>query len=270
MSTPFHLYDPFDSELCLIGAPNDHALTDEVKRVIHFLEHAPEVPLQDVAYTCACSARHRPSVIAVVATSVTDLRDRLILAHKKLAENAGRIRDKSGTFFFRDRLCPRGRIAFLFPGALSFYPDMLRDLCLVFEESREAFDELEEALQGTGEERFSPSDYIFPPATCYRNDADAFPANAFSESLIAVHAANSALFRLFDRMGVTPDGLLGFSGGDFAALEAAGVYGSLSRNKRVMFMREGYQMLNRLPTATTCPHAPCSPSSTRRPTCSAP
>lgn len=246
MSTSTHLYDLFDSELCLIGAADDQALTDEVKRVIHFLEHAPDVLLQDVAYTCACSARHMPSVIAVVATSVVDLRDHLILAHKKLTDNAGRIRDKSGTYFFRDRLCPRGRIAFLFPGAVSFYPDMLRDLCLVFEECRDAFDELEEAIQTTGENHFTPSDYIFPPATCYRSDSDAFPAHAFSESLIAVHAANSALFRLFDRMGVTPDGLVGFSGGDFAALEVAGVFGKLTRTKRMVFMREGYQMLNRL------------------------
>ena len=246
MSDTLHLYDPFDSELCLIGAQDDQALTDEVKRVIHFLEHAQDVPLEDVAFTCATIARHMPSVIAVVASSVTDLRDRLILAHKKLAENAGRIRDKSGTYFFRDRLCPRGRIAFLFPGAVSFYPDMLRDLCLVFEDCRDAFDELEEALQTTGDNHFSPSDYIFPPASCYRNDSDAFSAHAFSESLIAVHAANSALFRLFDRLGVRPDGLLGYSGGDFAALEVAGVYGSLSRSKRILFMREGYQMLNRL------------------------
>jgi acyl transferase domain-containing protein len=246
MSSTHHLFDAFDSELCLIGAPNDQALTDEVKRVIHFLEHAPDAALQDVAYTCACTARRQPSVIAVVATNVTDLRDRLILAHKKLVDNAGRIRDKSGTYFFRDRICPRGRIAFLFPGALSFYPDMLRDLCLIFEECRVAFDELEEALQADENIGFSPSDFIFPPAACYRNDAEAFSSNAFSESLIAVHAANSALFRLFDRMGVLPDGLVGFSGGDFAALAVAGVFGNLSRNKRILFMREGYQMLNRL------------------------
>ena len=241
-----HLYDPFDCELCLVGAPDDTRLAEEVKRLIHFLEHAPDVSLQDVAYTCACSARSTPAVLAVVAASVADLRDRLAQAHKKLSENAGRIRDKSGTYFFRDRLCPRGRIAFLFPGAVSFYPDMLRDLCLVFEDCRSAFDELEEALQTRDTETFSPADYIFPPAACYRTDAGAFSAQAFSESFIAVHAANTALFRLFDRMGVAPDGLAGFSGGDFAALEVAGVYGNLSRNKRIVFMREGYQMLSRL------------------------
>jgi len=246
MSQSLHLFDLFDSELCLIGAPNEQALTDEIRRVTRFLEQAPDALLQDVAYTCACTARRQPVVIAVVASSVADLRDRLDAAHKKLCDRAGRIRDKSGTYYFRDRLCPRGRIAFLFPGAVSFYPDMLRDLCLVFEECRGTFDELEDALRPVDPERFSPADFIFPPASCYRTDAEAFPANAFSESLIAVHAANTALHGLFESMGIIPDGLLGFSGGDFAALEAAGVFGNLTRNKRILFMREGYLMLRRL------------------------
>ena len=43
MTGRIHLYDPFDCELCLIGAPDDTRLTEEVKRIIHFLEHAPEV-----------------------------------------------------------------------------------------------------------------------------------------------------------------------------------------------------------------------------------
>lgn len=246
MTSDRHLYDAFNSELCLIGAPNDDMLADEIKRVIHFLEHAPEVSLEDVAYTCACSARRMPSVIAVVAASVHDLRDRLTAAHKKLLSHANRIREKSGTYFFRDRLRPQGRIAFLFPGAVSFYPDMLRDLCLVFEDCRSAFDELEEALQTRDAETFSPADYIFPPAACYHSDAGVFSAHAFSESLIATHAANTALFRLFERMGITADGIAGFSGGDFAALEVAGVYGALTRSKRIVFMREGYRMLTSL------------------------
>lgn len=46
--------------------------------------------------------------------------------------------------------------------------------------------------------------------------------------------------------GRHPDGLVGFSGGDCAALDVAGVYGNPTRSKRIVFMREGYQMLNRL------------------------
>ncbi len=246
MSTTQHLYDAFDSELILIGAQNDSLLATTVKRLLHFLEQAPDALLEDIAYTCACSARQMPCIIAVVASSVADLRDRLTIAHKKLDESASRIRDKSGTYFFRERLRPSGRIAFLFPGAISFYPDMLRDLCLSFDICRDAFDELEEALQPSEASCFSPADFIFPAAACYRNDANAFSANAFSESFIAAHAANTAFYRLFERIGVTPDGLAGFSGGDFAALDVAGVYGNLSRNKRIVFLREGYQMLNRL------------------------
>ncbi|MDD4102047.1 MAG: polyketide synthase dehydratase domain-containing protein [Kiritimatiellae bacterium] len=245
MKRSTHLYDPVESELVLIGASSEKALTEEVERVIHFLENAPEATLTDVAYTCALTARRSPDVIALVASSTADLRDRLKLAHRKLIEKAGRIRDKSGTYFFREKLCPGGKIAFLFPGAVSFYPDMLRDLCLVFEDCRSAFDELEEALLSSEPRHFSPADFVFPPAACYRGEPDGLAANAFSESFIAAHAANTAMYRLIERVGITPDGLAGFSGGDFAALDAAGVFGKLSRNKRILFMREGYQMLNR-------------------------
>ncbi|MDD2454778.1 MAG: polyketide synthase dehydratase domain-containing protein [Kiritimatiellae bacterium] len=245
MSRANHLYDPVESELVLIGADDETGLAEEVEKLIRFLENAPEAPLTDVAYTCALNYRRMPHCIAFVASSAADLRDRLKLAHRKLTEKAGRIRDKSGTYFFRDKLCPEGKIVFLFPGAVSFYPDMLRDLCLVFEDCRSAFDELEEALLSSEPLHFSPSDFVFPPAACYRSAPERFAANAFSESFIAAHAANTAMYRLITRVGITPDGLAGFSGGDFAALDAAGVFGKLSRNKRILFMREGYQMLNR-------------------------
>ncbi|MCL1919858.1 MAG: polyketide synthase dehydratase domain-containing protein [Kiritimatiellaeota bacterium] len=240
-----HLYDAFDTELCLIGAATDAALLGEVKRVLNFLEHAPEDVLPDVAYTCACKARGQPSVLAVVAASADDLRDRLTLAHAKLSENAKRIRDKSGTYFFRDRLCPQGRVAFLFPGVMSFYPDMLRDLSRVFEDCRSAFDELEEAAQ-TADGYFVPSDFVFPPTPSHRPDMLSFASDAFSEALITTHVANTALYRILHRVGIAPDGLLGFSGGDLSALDAAGVYGNLSHHKRVTFLRDGYQMLTHL------------------------
>ena len=241
-----HLYDTFDTELCLIGAATDEALAGEVKRVLRFLEHAPDSVLPDVAYTCACKARDQPAVLAVVATSVADLRSRLTLAHAKLSDRAKRIRDKSGIYFFRDRLAPDGRIAFLFPGVMSFYPDMLRDLSRVFEDCRSAFDELEEAGQTTTDGEFVSSDFVFPPTPSHRSDVQTFTADAFSKALIATHVANTALNRILSRVGIVPDGLLGFSGGDFSALDAAGIYGHLSRNQRVTFLREGYQMLTHL------------------------
>ena len=237
-----HLFDDFDSELCLVGAVSNEALVQETQRLVNFLEHAPDVELEDVAYTCACSARHMPSILAVVASSTQDLLARLKIAWPKLAEDASRIRDKSGMYYFRDRLCPSGRIAFLFPGADSFYPDMLRDLCISFECCRLPFDEMTEAVQGW---RVIPADHIFPPAACYRNKGSQ-PAADFIQALASIHSANTALFALFDKMGITPDGFAGFGGGGFAALMADGCLGDLPRNKRVHFMRQGLQTLERL------------------------
>ena len=243
MTSPRHLYDLFDSELCLVGAADNAALIQEVRRVIRFLEHAPDVSLEDVAYTCACTARRRPAVLAVVATSTQDLLARLQIALKKLEEEAPRIRDKSGTYYFRERLCPRGRVAFLFPGSNTFYPDLLRDLCLAFSCCRQTFDEWVEAMS-VGP--FAPADFVFPPSACYRKAVSSDSSEVFAQSLVGVHAANLSIYRLFDQLGIAPDGLAGFGGGDFAALAVAGVYGEQTRNKRVLFMREGFQMLNRL------------------------
>lgn len=246
MSSTRHLYDPFDSELCLIGAANDTLLPEAIKQLINFLERAPDVPLQEVAYTCAHRAKGKAAVLAVVAKSTGELLERLTQAHKKLTANGARIRDKSGTYYFKKRLAPTGRIAFLFPGVTSFYPDMLRDLCIVFNDCRATLGELEEALQPTTHGDFHPSSYIFPPCYAARDTTSATGNGSFYKSLIAVHVVNMAFYRLFSEMRIAPDGLLGFSGGDFSAMEAAGVYGNLSRQKRVVYLRESYRMLSSL------------------------
>ncbi|MBP5511354.1 MAG: polyketide synthase dehydratase domain-containing protein [Kiritimatiellae bacterium] len=247
MSNERHLTDTFDSELCVVAAPNREALCDEIQRVIHFLEHAPDVRLADVAYTLACSSRHMPAVLSIVARTPGELRDRLSIALSKLRGGAARIRDKGGMYYFKDHLYPGGRIAFFFPGAISFYPDILRDLCLNFDVCRESFEDFQEALAPVSVAApCDPADYIFPPGPSFRREGDPFSTQNFAVSFFAVQAANAALYRLFSRLGVLPDGLVGFSGGDFAALDVAGVYGNLSRDKRVVFYREGFQMLDHL------------------------
>jgi len=246
MSLSKHLYDPFDSELCLIGARNTDGLAKEIALLIDFVDQAPGVLLEDIAYTCAQTARSMPVIIAVVALSPTDLRDRLILANAKIKSDVKRIKDRSGTYYFTDRLSPRDRIAFLFPGVLSYYPDMLRDLTTVFDSARENFDTLEDALYLQENIKVSPTDFIFPPAACYRKANKNEKKLGFAESLLSVHSANTALSEIFGMAGIIPDGVLGYSGGDFAALEIAGVYGNLTNEKRVRFIRESHKMLTRL------------------------
>ena len=240
------LSESFGSELVLLSAVDDAALVEEAGRLAHFLEQAPAAELSDVAYTCARNfSSTGTAVLAIVTSSVAGLRSRLVSASARIAGGAERVRDKSGTYYFRTHLLGEGtdgKLAFVFPGAASFYPDMLRDLSVRFVDCRSAFDELEAALKGVGP--FVPSSFVFPPAPYYRHDADVFTAGGYAEAMVSTYSANTALYRLFRALGVKPDGVTGFSGGDLNALAAAGVLGKFERVKRLKFLREMYKLVN--------------------------
>ena len=182
------------SELVIVRAESEEALVREMKRIVGFLDRVPNVPLADVAYTCAQT--EGASAIAVIADDVLSLRARLASAAARLEPGtAKRIRDKSGTYYFRDHLLGSGggKLAFLYPGVMSFYPDMMRDLAIDYAECRRAFDELEESLVGDSE--FTPSSFVFPPAPYYRHDADIFKSSAYAQALVATLRRSCARVR---------------------------------------------------------------------------
>ena len=134
------------TELVVVSAADEAALLAEIARLVAFLDRVPDVPFLDVAYTC--SLTRGPARLAVIAADVASLRARLVSVRSRIASGATRrIRDKSGTYFSRDRMLGEGcgKLAFVYPGVLSFYPDMLRDVAVRYPECRQAFDELEEA-----------------------------------------------------------------------------------------------------------------------------
>ena len=241
------LSEAFGSELVLLGAADDAALAAAADRLVRFLDQAPGVPLRDVAYTCAKAfPQARAAVLAVVAHSADDLRGRLLSAAGRIRGGAARVRDKSGTYYFRRHLLggeTGGRLAFVFPGAASFYPDMLRDLAVRFRDCRLPFDELEAALAGQG--LFQPADFVFPPAPYYRHDADVFTAGGYAEAVVSTYSANAAMTRILEALGLRPDGATGFAGGDLNALAAAGVFGKkFDRRRRCEFLRATYKVVN--------------------------
>lgn len=231
------------TELVLISADNEELLVHELTRIVSFLDRAPDTPIVDVAYSC--SKRHGDSVVAIIAEDVMDLRARAASVRDRLAaRNVKRIRDKSGTYYFRDHLLGsgKGKLAFVYPGVTSFYPDMLRDLAIFYPECRDSFDELEEAMVGV--DGFTPSSFIFPPASYYRHDADIFRSGAYAEALVSIYAACSALSRLVRGYGIHPDGVVGFAGGDLAAMMRSGAAGlAPSRPDRVKMLRDIYHIV---------------------------
>ena len=244
----------FDSELCLIGAPSDEALGAAVARLLAFLDQAPGVSLADVAFTTALMSRRQPVVAAIVAASVADLCEKLRATGRRLREGAARIRDKSGVYYTRERLARNGgRIAFVFPGELSPYPHMLSGLCIAFPWCRAAFDETDDACAGYPD-MFLMSEWLFPASPALRAEAGN-PLTTLTGAMLAAHTANTALARLFARLEIRPDAVVGHSIGDLAALETAGCYGDLSRVRRIAMLRDGITLLSHLDNHVRIPEA---------------
>ncbi len=233
------------SELVRVSAADDQALIAEMNRLIGFIDRVPDVPLIDIAYTC--SLKHGPSTLAVIAADVASLRARLASASARLSTGTvKRLRDKSGTYYFHDHLLGegRGKLAFVYPGVMSFYPDMMRDLAVEYADCRRSFDELEEALVGDTE--FTPSSFIFPPAAYYRHDADIFKSGAYAQALVSTYAGCVALTRLLTRGGLMPDGVVGFAGGDLAAMMRSGVTSAVNhRPDRVKIITDIYRIVHK-------------------------
>ena len=232
------------SELVLVSAVDDASLVDEISRIVAFLDRIPDVPLADVAYTCSLTSG--AAVLALVVSSVNELRARLFSARSRLAAGAAKIRDKSGTYYFREHLVGEGlgKLAFVYPGVMSYYPDMLRDIAILHPECRSAFDELEEALSDDPD--FTPSSFIFPPAPYYRHDADIFSSGAYAQAFVASFSGCVAMSRLLDRLGVQPDGVVGCVGGDLAAVMRSGAAGiDNPRPVRVRAIRDIYKIVDK-------------------------
>ena len=232
------------TELVLVSAPDEAGLVAEAKRLAAFLDRAPGATLADVAYTCSLS--RGASTLAIVAADTASLRARLLSAASRLAGGAARLRDRSGTYYFREPLLGegRGRLAFIYPGVMSFYPDMLRDVAVLQPACRAAFDELEEALAGDPE--FTPSSFIFPPAPYYRHDADIYRSGAYAQALVSTYAGCVALTRLLAAFGLSPDGVAGFAGGDLAAMMRSGAAGAEpSRAERLRLIADIYKIVHK-------------------------
>ena len=233
------------TELVLIRAEDDAALLRRINDLSVFLARVSDVKLADVAFTLAQS--RGAAALAIIAGDVPELRARLDSARSRIASGAARLRDKSGTYWFRDRLLGPGggKLAFVFSGVTGFYPDMMRDLAIAYPQCRSAFDELEEALSKEDGE-FTPSSFIFPPAPYYRRDADVFSSGAYAQALVSTYAGCAALSRLMDSLAVKPDGIVGFAGGDLAAMMHSGAAGAEpSRPDRVRVVREIYKIVDK-------------------------
>lgn len=163
--------------------------------------------------------------LAIVAASVVDLKEKLVLSLENLRSTKEEWNDPRGIYFAsKPRPEHDNKIAFLFPGQGSQYPNMLAQVAMAFPEVRQAFDLAEGVLDGHLEKPLGK--FIFPPST-FTPEEEQLAKHLLSRTDVAqpsLGAASMGLFRLLTNFGIKPDYMAGHSYGEYVALAASGAY----------------------------------------------
>jgi acyl transferase domain-containing protein/NAD(P)H-dependent flavin oxidoreductase YrpB (nitropropane dioxygenase family)/NAD(P)-dependent dehydrogenase (short-subunit alcohol dehydrogenase family) len=213
------------AELLIWNAGDRPELLRDLDRLAEQLGSGCRPPLRDLSRTLARrhgSPRSGP-VLAIVTASHEDLINKLNSARDELRDGRGELTDPTGPYFFAERPAFSGQqVAFVFPGQGSQRVGMLRDLAIVFDDVRCAFEEFDAALLALGREAVGP--LIFPPPAfdeaAQRRQAETLRATEHAQP--AIGAASVGMLRLLARCGIEPDVTAGHSYGELVALHAAG------------------------------------------------
>ena len=212
----------WDSEAILLSAPDRRGLIERMRELLDWLAHPRSVTLKDVAHTLNSVEKHATDStrLAIVASSLSELSDRLSAALARLSDPACRlIRDARGIYHWQEPLHqPGASIAFLFPGEGSQYPGMMADLCIHFPVVRRLFDTADRVARDVGDQ-VPPSEILFAP-TGQHDEKLWSPATAVN----VVLNAQWAMYQLLLQLGLHPDAVVGHSSGELLALSAAGVF----------------------------------------------
>ena len=211
------------AELFLWNAPSAEALRPSLEMMARKLESGARPTLRELAAaTCRRGEAGREAAVrlAIVATSLQDLQDKLTRAQAALA-GGQKAAESQGVYLGNGGSRPK--VAFLFPGQGSQKPRMLSDLALHFPEFRQSMESAEQVLAGRLPQPLSSYIYAPPPFTAEeeREQMDALTDTVVAQPALGVMEV--ALAKLLRRLGVEPDMTAGHSYGEYVALWAAGV-----------------------------------------------
>jgi len=207
------------------GATRDE-LDKDLEQLQQALAQGASPRLCDLALMLERRAQAQDAArLAIVASSLDDLQGKLATAREQLARPAAdQFRDPRGIYFSATRPDPDAKVAFLFPGQGSQYPDMLRDLAVHFPEVREAFERADRHLVDRFPDGLSTK--IFPPPR-FRETDEKLAREALSQTNVAqpaLGAACLAMMALLENLGLEPGMAAGHSYGEYVALFSGGAF----------------------------------------------
>lgn len=214
------------AELLVWRAADRARLEAQLQVLGRALETGARPPLVDLAHHLAVSANQDCGgpILAIVASSLDDLREKLRTARERLSDGSTSFHDPRGIDFAERPQRNARATAFLFPGQGAQYPDMLADLAVAFADVRRAFESIDATLVEQGRRPVGP--YVFPPPAFTDEDRtrhkDALAATEVAQPALA--AASTGLSQLLESLGVRPDMVAGHSFGELVALHAGGSF----------------------------------------------
>ena len=218
--------DTWPAELFFFSEPSADALAKKVGSLMVAVREGAAPALRDLAFAVCDDATPRRaagnSELAIIASSLADLSDKLARAHDSVTSDTELV-DPRGVFRIRNPVSPTGSTAFLFPGQGSQYPNMLRDLAVHFGVVREAVERADETLAARIPQGLSR--FIFPPPV-FTPEAESEMRRALTATQIAqpaLGAVESGILRLLRELGVEPQMTAGHSYGEYVALHAGGM-----------------------------------------------
>lgn len=220
--------DKWPAELLVWRAPDSQALAAAVREVAVSFTPETRPCLRDLAYTLA---RRLPEVAGETAAAVVldgEAGDR-----QRLDALVAHLEDPSrplppGAYYSRQPLAREGKLALLFAGQGSQYPNMLREVAVNFPDIPAVLEVADRTLEEniarhTGGARLSR--LIYTPGLYGEEDQAAAARLTRTEiAQPALAAVEAGLWHLMQRCGVTADMAAGHSFGEYSALYAAGVF----------------------------------------------
>ena len=195
------------------------ALLADVKKCRDALAAGATPGLADLAASLWQSSRQGEGqpTLAVVATSLDDLQEKLDRGAGHPGEpGATGTHDRPARHLLRREAGnSAGKVAFLFPGQGSQYPDMLAQTAMAFPEVRAVLDRAERTLAADLDRPLGK--FIYPPSpfTPEQEAANRKELQRTEVAQPAVGATSLGMFRLLTALGIEADFFAGHSYGEY-------------------------------------------------------
>jgi acyl transferase domain-containing protein/NAD(P)-dependent dehydrogenase (short-subunit alcohol dehydrogenase family) len=226
-STHSALRDAWPTELLLFSGAGSPEIAANIDRIAAQLEAGARPELRDLAWSLARACKPGDRVAAAAARPADDLAPLLRMLQAHINDPARAPLPPQAAYTSRP-LAAVGQVAVMFAGQGSQYPNMLREIALVFPEIADVLekadgwidDRINQSLPGAKLSR------LIYPAAMFTPDAEREASSVLMRPEIAQPAlgvVEAGLWHLLRRFGLRPDMAAGHSYGEYAALYAAGV-----------------------------------------------